>query len=184
MAEQLYRTSEVLLRADMAGRTIHGRIVPYGEVAEVSDGGPRYRERFDPGAFTRSITERAHKVRLHAMHETRRLAIGKATQLEERSDGVYGSFLVARTRDGDDALELVDSGVVGGFSIGFTPIKERRERDGTVVRLEAALREVSLVNEGAYVGAAIAGIRSATPRLSVQLARRRLALIDKDYPWQ
>jgi len=183
MAEQLYRTSEVLLRADMAGRTIHGRIVPYGEVAEVNDGRGPYREQFAPGSLTRSIAERGHKLRLFVQHETRRLPIGKAVDLTERSDGVHGAFLVARTREGDDALELVDSGIVDGFSVGFAPIRERREA-GVTVRTEASLREVSLVHSPAYSGALVAGVRSANPRLSVELARRRLALIDKDYPWQ
>jgi phage head maturation protease len=58
---------------------------------------------------------------------------------------VHGAFLVARTREGDDALELVDSGIVDGFSVGFIPVREPRDGDVTV-RTEASLREVSLVH--------------------------------------
>lgn len=181
MPEPLYRSHEVLLRADMAGRTLHGRIVPYGEVADVSDGGPRYRERFERGAFTRSIAERGHKVRLFIQHETQRLPIAKAVDLAERADGVHAGFAVARTREGDDALELVNAGIVDGFSIGFMPVRDRREGDVTV-RTEASLREVSLVHSPAYTGALVTGVRSTAPPTWVDAARRRLALRMKDLP--
>jgi hypothetical protein len=72
---------------------------------------------------------------------------------------------------------LVRSGTVDAFSVGFMPIRDRRDEDGTVVRLEAALREVSLVAMPAYEGALVAGVRSTTRSLSVDIARRRLNLI-------
>lgn len=162
------------LTADQTGRTIYGLAVPYSRTTTVNDGRGDYQEQFAPGAFQRSIQERGHKVRLFVQHDTRKLPIGKATQLEEHPDGLHVAFHVARTRDGDEALELVSSGTVDGFSIGFRGLRDHRAADGTVVRTEAALNEVSLVHSPAYADATVAGIRSVnnTPRLV--LARRQL----------
>ena len=175
MSSTLYRVAE-LARADEAGRSVFGRVCPYGETVTVDDGMGAYRERFEPGAFTRSIAERGHKVRLFIQHETRRFPIGKATELREAVDGVHAAFALPRTRDADEALELVSAGVVDGFSVGFRPVRDRRE-GGVTVRVEAALHEVSLVHSPAYAGALVAGVRSADNRLHVEIARRRLDLI-------
>jgi len=176
----LYRFAD-LVRADGDGRTIHGLAVPYGVTIEVNDGSGSYRERFEPGAFARSISERGQKIKLFTQHDTHRLPIGRPVTLEERSDGLHAAFAVAATRDGDEALELVSSGVVDGFSIGFAPVRDRREKDGTVVRVEAALREVSLVHSPAYPTALVAGVRSSDPHIPLEAAQRRLELLERAY---
>lgn len=177
MSEILTRNSS-LLRSDSTGRTVHGTAVPYGQVAEVRDWGRPYKERFQFGAFARSITERGHKIKLLANHDSQIFPIGKATELREAQDGLHGAFVIAATREGDDALELVRSGVVDSFSVSFRPIRDRQDGDITV-RVEAALVEVSLVGLPAYEGATVAGIRSANTHISVDVARRRLDLILK-----
>lgn len=155
-----------------------GTVVPYGQVAEVSDGGGRlYQERFEFGAFERSIRERGSKVRLFDSHNTRRLPIGRAVELREHSEGLHAAFEIAATRDGDDALELVRSGTVDAFSVGFRGVRDRRDGD-VVVRTEAALMEVSLVGLPAYAGAAIAGVRSQSLVIPRSVAQARLALLD------
>jgi len=171
---------ESLLRADDNGRTIYGLAVPYGVTATVDDGLGPYRERFAPGAFTRSIRERGSKIRLFTMHESRRLPIGRPVDLTEHRDGLHAAFMVAATRDGDEALELVRSGTVNGFSIGFAPVRERKV-EGVVERIEASLREVSLVWQPAYESALVAGVRSAPASVSVDVARRRLDLVLKTF---
>lgn len=175
MSSILFRTAEL---TPGSGRTVYGTAVPYGQVAEVSDGGRPYRERFEFGAFDRSIRERGSKVRLFTGHETRKLPIGRAVELREQSDGLHAAFEIAATRDGDDALELVRSGVVDSFSIGFRGIRDRRDGD-VVVRTEAALMEVSLVGLPAYPGASVAGVRSPQSLvISRSVAEARLALLD------
>ena len=157
MTDILFRNAEL---THGSGRTVHGVAVPYGQVAEVSDGGGRpYRERFEFGAFDRSIRERGNKVRLFTGHDTRRLPIGRAVELREQRDGLHAAFEIAATRDGDDALELVRSGTVDSFSIGFRGIRDHMDGD-VVVRTEASLWEVSLVGMPSYAGAAVAGVRS------------------------
>ncbi len=162
---------------EVEGRTIFGRVVPYGEVATVSDGGPPYRESFERGVFARSISERGNKVLLRVEHERRSLPAGQAVEWEERSDGLHGAFLTADTTLGRDTLELVRSGMLDSFSVGFRPIPGgSMQRNGVTVRTEAAIREVSIVDVPAYAGASVVGVRSAVPQLSIEEARRRLLL--------
>lgn len=177
MTLQLVRFADSLVRADSGGRTVHGLAVPFNVAADVDDGFGPYREMFAPGAFTRSIQERGAKVKLFGQHDTGRFPLGKATSLEERADGLHVAFQVAATRDGDEALELVSSGVVDGFSIGFAPRRERTDPDGTVIRTEVALREVSLVHSPAYADALVSGVRSAHSPLSTEIAAMRLTLL-------
>ena len=167
------------LRADEAGRTVYGVCVPYGVPTEINDLGGSFTEKFERGSFAHSIQARGHKIKLMACHDNRRFPIGKATSLEERDDGLHGAFRVPPTAEGDDVLTLVREGVLDSFSIGFKPVRDRRERDGVVVRAEAALLEVSLVPIPAYAGATVAGIRAAaTHRIPNELAWRRLRLLD------
>lgn len=174
----LYRSTEL---TPGTGREIFGRAVPYGVTIDVTDfDGARYRERFEYGAFARTIRERGHKVKLLDHHNRRKLAVGRAVDLREESDGLHSAFEVANTRDGDELLELVRTGVVDSFSIGFEPVRDRRERDANgdlVVRLEVKLHEVSAVNFPAYEDALIGGVRSelSIPRA---VAERRLKLLE------
>ncbi|MET8650748.1 HK97 family phage prohead protease [Nocardia aurea] len=159
-----------------SGRQVHGVAVPYGQVAEIYEDGFTYQERFEQGAFARSIRERGAKVRLFVSHDTRRLPVGRAVELEERSDGLHVAFEVAQTRDGDDAIELVRSGTVDAFSVGFRGLHHRMDGE-VVVRTEAALMEVSLVSFPAYSGASVAGVRSQLT-IPWATAERRLRLLD------
>lgn len=175
MAEVLYRTQAV---DTFEGRRVSGTVVPYGETATVSDGAGDYQERFAPGAFTRSIEQRGSKVKLLASHDARRFPIGRVDSIRESAQGLHAEFAVSRTRDGDEALELVRDGALDSFSVGFRPIRSRTV-DGVVERVEAALREVSLVALPAYEGALVAGVRSDSSHrfLEVDVARRRLDLL-------
>lgn len=185
MREFLYRDAPGLeLRFAGEGRTIHGLAVPYGQTTTVSDSptGAPYEERFVRGAFARSIDQRADKVKLLVNHQMReRLPIGRSMRLEETDAGLEVEFLVANTRDGDEALALVRDGVVDGFSVGFAPVKHHRTKDGVLERTEAALREVSLTAFPAYAGATVAGVRSESEldevraRLGLTLTRFNLS---------
>ncbi|WP_205877538.1 HK97 family phage prohead protease [Mycobacterium camsae] len=173
MSAILFRTAGL---ASGTGRTVFGTVVPYGQVAEVSDGGRSYRERFEFGAFSRSISERGGKVKLFTGHDMRRLPVGRAVDLTEHRDGLHAAFEIAATRDGEDALELVRSGTVDSFSVGFRGVREHLDGD-VVVRTEAALMEVSLVGLPAYAGASVGGVRSqlVIPRA---VAAAHLSLMD------
>src|ERR1700756_2020932 len=134
MSTILYRSAEL---SSGAGRTVHGVVVPFGVESEVRDAGygHSYRERIEYGATARSIAERGHKLKLFTGHDRARLPIGKAVELTEKRDGLHAAFSIPDTSAGNDALELVRSGVVDSFSIGFKPVRHRQDGDVTV-RLE------------------------------------------------
>jgi uncharacterized protein len=168
----LYRAA-VLQHSE--GRMLHGRILPYNEPTEVTDGWRPYREMFAFGSLQRSLAERGHKIHLLAAHDQRKFPIGRAVELNEQPDGVHGVFAVSDTSDGNDLLTLVRDGIVTGFSVGFTPIRDRQDGD-VIVRLEASLREVSAVTRPAYAGAEIVGVRAAERFVTHSIAAARLRL--------
>jgi len=148
--------AELEVRGD--GRTLFGLAVPYNQEAEVSDGGPRYREVFRPGAFARTINAQ-RSVKLLANHDRKAWPVGKASALRETPAGLVGEFRVSATTNGDEALTLVRDGVLDSFSVGFSPVKHQTTSDGVVERTEVNLHEVSLVAFPAYAGAVIEGVR-------------------------
>lgn len=160
-AARTWDTTLAIREVDDQARTLHGTVVPYGEVTTVNDGRGPYKEAFARGAFDRSISQVGNKIPLYPQHQSRSvLPIAIGGNWEDLDSGLYGEFPIPRTSAGDDVLELVREGIVDSFSIGFRGIKARNE-GGVTVRTEASLSEVSLVASPAYVGAQIAGIRSA-----------------------
>jgi len=147
------------IRADRSGRTIAGIVVPFNTPARVSDGGPAYLEAFQRGSFAKTIAERGDRVKLLYQHNSLE-PIGRATLLREDSAGLYGEFHVSSLNRGDEALELVNDGVIDSFSVGFAPIKHEK-RDGMTVRTEVRMREASLVTFPAYEDARIQAVRAA-----------------------
>lgn len=165
--EERSYTLDLQVRQDGDGRTIYGIAVPYDKEQRV---GQDMTEVFRRGAFA-EVVKAAHRVKLLRNHDINN-PIGRATVLRETDEGLYAEFKISRTREGDDALELVKDGALDQLSIGFQPIKNRKRTDGVIERLKAHLAEVSLVTFGAYGdAAAVAGVRSAdeetieTPRL-------------------
>lgn len=159
-----YRTQEAnfhIREADESGRTVFGRFVPYGEPATVNDGDGPYRERFAPGAFTRSLEQTASKVSMFVQHDRRAIPLARGlVDWQETDGGLDGAFRLIDTSAADDALVAIREGVMDSFSVGFRGL--RAEQDGdTTVRTEAALLEVSLVTSPAYSGALVGGVRTA-----------------------
>lgn len=159
--------ADVEVRASAEGRTIAGIVVPFDREARVSDGGPAYTERFAAEAFDRVLGMGGPKVPLLSQHRTRENPLGVSLPDTFRKDsaGLYGEFKVSKTRDGDEVLELVRDGALGAFSVGFKPIRERKEGK-TVVRTEVALREVSVVTFPAYEDARIQSVREALAHMT------------------
>jgi HK97 family phage prohead protease len=165
--EERSYTLDLQVREDGDGRTIYGIAVPYDKEQRV---GSDMVEVFRKGAFA-DVIKAAHRVKLLRNHDINN-PIGRATVLRETDQGLYAEFKISKTREGDDALELVKDGALDQLSIGFAPIKNRKRGDGVIERLKAHLAEVSLVTFGAYGdAAAVAGVRSVdeetyeTPRL-------------------
>lgn len=153
--------TDIEVRGEVDGRTVSGIVVPFNQVARVSDGGPAYDEAFQPGAFKQALNhmgDNVGRVKLLSQHQSGRNPLGRATMLREDASGLYGEFKVSKTAAGDEALELVRDGAIDSFSVGFSKVKEVK-RDRVTWRTEVGIREASLVTFPAYAGATIHGVR-------------------------
>jgi HK97 family phage prohead protease len=160
------------LRANSDGRTIFGIAVPYNKEQRITS---TMIEVFRKGVFS-EVIKAPHRVKLLRGHGENNV-LGRATLLRETDDGLYAEFKISKTREGDEALELVKDGALDQLSVGFMPIKNRKRPDGVMERLKAHLAEVSLVTFGAYGElAAITGMREGQPQLTPRLDEARKIL--------
>ena len=171
------------LRDDGDGRTLYGRAVPYGPVANIPGG----TERFVLGAFARQIAaDKPGTVKLYGSHMDRingQQPIGRTSTLAEMVDGLHGSWSLYNTTRANDSLELVRSGEVTGLSIGFKalPGGTVKAPDGTLERRQAHLDHVVLTHEPAYADAGVMAVRSSThPAAGYRRAQlRHQAILDR-----
>jgi len=151
---------ELELRSE-SERTIEARLLLWDEVADT----PQGRERFIRGAFagTDPGSVSLEAIGPHGSEPGVRL-VGAATSLVDRADGPRATFRVSRTAAGDELLELVRDKVYRSVSVVFAPVEggSRVTDDGIVERIRAQLVRVGIVERGAYGGAAVLSVRSAT----------------------
>lgn len=94
----------------------------------------------EPGAFTKTLIERADRVKVLWQHMPE-YPIGKPILLEERPAGLYVQAQISQTTLGKDAMILMRDGVVDELSIGFDPVKFDFETvDGKEIRHIRELR--------------------------------------------
>ncbi|HKE76618.1 MAG TPA: HK97 family phage prohead protease, partial [Acidimicrobiales bacterium] len=121
-----------------------------------------YWEVFEPGCFRKQL-QAAERIELRYEHrDDLAHSVGVCRSLHEEAGGLFGTFAIHAGAFGDQALELVRSGILPGFSVSFRDrfTHWRRTSDGTVVRQNCELREVSLVRAPAYTGALVTATRS------------------------
>ena len=133
-------------------REVSGIAVPYGQTTDLGYG---VRERFDIGSAIP-----ADDAMLFWRHNE---PIGKIIGHEQTDAGLVIRAKISDTPRGNEAYTLVRDGVIGKFSVGFEPIEQRTEEDGTIVRTLANVREVSLVPMPAYDGAVLTEVRESAP---------------------
>lgn len=121
---------------DRETRTIRGLLVPYGRPA--FSRGDMYQ--FAQGTITWTDPSR---VKLWVMHDPTR-AVGFASELDDRKDGLYGAFKVARGAAGDEALTMAEDKVWDGFSIGLGLGGQFQAKDGVQHSVAVPLLETSL----------------------------------------
>jgi HK97 family phage prohead protease len=173
MAETIRREFAVTLsRAGADQRTLGGCCVPYNRATTVSDDRvSMYREMFAPGCFGRQLAgTTVSRIALKYRHGEGLLdTVGRATQLDERDDGLWGMFRVFEGVVGDQALVLVDEGLLTGLSVSGVPMRTTKTADGTVVRERLHLTEISLCEQPAYSDALVSVRRS---RVELDLPER------------
>ena len=129
------------------GRELVGLALPYAVETRIGAG----RERFEPGAV-RSTGEAV--LNLHHRGD-RPLAREPATlTLESRADGLHMRALLPETKEADDALALVRSGVLTGISVEFHSERETM-RGGVRIISAATVSGLALVTRAAYPTTAI-----------------------------
>lgn len=138
--------------ADVQRRTIVGTILPFGEVGQTSLG----PVRFEAGSIANF-----NEVKLLLEHDGRR-PIGKSTGFVAGSDHVTGSFRVANTTSGTDALVEASEGLRNGLSVGANIIQHTVDKDGVMNVTAAEVVEVSLVTSPAFTSAGVTQVAAST----------------------
>lgn len=127
------------LEVRVAGRTLTGSAIPYGEQA---------RDRAE--MFRAGSVELLEPVTLNLQHDPERRIASTADGTLRVSDGPDVLTLEADLREGSAELELVRRGALTGLSSEFYAIRETRSAEGLRVIERAAVPAFGLVDRGSY----------------------------------
>lgn len=141
--------------ADLTARTITGTVVTFGEIGNTSAG----PTMFESGSL--SIPADVGTVRFNLEHN-RQAPIGRAIALEATDTNITGSFRIAGTRAGDDALLEASEGLRDGMSVGVRVLAASTIA-GVLHVTGAELDEVSLVAFPAIASAVVSSVAAADP---------------------
>ncbi len=155
MSEMITREFQARL-VETEERTIVGLAVPYGQEIDLTG---NTKERFEAGAI-QSIED----VKLFYGHEE---PIGKVTEGRDTEEGFEIVARISDTVRGNEVYTLLQDGVLNRFSVGFFPVKDRKEGQ-TIVRELVDLKEVSVVPFPAFEGAKITEVRSESETEEVE----------------
>jgi HK97 family phage prohead protease len=138
--------------ADGERRVIYGKIVPYEEVGNTSVGKVVFAkdsiEIGDPG-----------KVKMLMQHRPEK-PIGRMQNFNKAEDGIYASFKISASMQGQDALILAGEQLIDGLSVGVDVNKSIQKKDYLYVT-SATLREVSLVESPAFMAAQVTKVAAS-----------------------
>jgi HK97 family phage prohead protease len=138
--------------ADAERRVIAGKIVPFEEVGNTSVGKVVFAkdsiEIGDPG-----------KVKMLMQHQPDK-PIGRMQKFNKAEDGIYASFKISASMQGQDALILAGEQLIDGLSVGVDVNKSVQKKDHLYVT-SATLREVSLVETPAFSAAQVTKVAAS-----------------------
>jgi HK97 family phage prohead protease len=138
--------------ADTERRVIAGKIVPFEEVGNTSVGKVVFAkgsiEIGDPG-----------KVKMLMQHSPER-PIGRMQKFNQAEDGIYASFKISASMQGQDALILAGEQLIDGLSVGVDVNKSIQKKDYLYVT-SATLKEVSLVESPAFSAAQVTKVAAS-----------------------
>lgn len=163
MSDTHYRSfsPDLEVRSGDGGRTVYGIAVPYNAPTRIDE---QLIEQFARGAFNHQL-DRPQRVKFAREHVLLGgELIGAASMLRDDAAGLYVELRTAKTPAGEATLELVREGALDQLSVMFREGRNRRLGGGVVERVQADLKEVAIVFEGAYGDLAVAaGVRSKQP---------------------
>jgi HK97 family phage prohead protease len=127
--------------ADGERRIIAGKIVPFESVGHTSVG---------PVVFAKGSIEIGDpgKIKMLMQHSPER-PIGRMQKFNQAEDGIYASFKISNSMQGQDALILASEALIDGLSVGVDVNKSIQKKEYLYVT-SAVLREVSLVESPAF----------------------------------
>lgn len=168
-----YRSAEV---QDISGHEIYVKAVPYAD--EFTDVGGGISERFLPGTFARAVKA---PERVAVFHDHQGPLVGRGTEVEDKTDGVYIRAKIGKTQAALDFLSLIEDKILDQMSVEFRAINDgmKVERRGDrlfVTHTRAHLTGVAGVPEAAYQGQTpILSARDLQRDRAVEAARAWLA---------
>jgi HK97 family phage prohead protease len=138
--------------ADSERRIIAGKIVPYEAVGNTSVG---------PVVFAKDSIEIGDpgKIKMLLQHQAEK-PIGRMQKYNKADDGIYASFKISASMQGQDALTLASEQLVDGLSVGVEVIKSTNKKDYIYVT-KAQLKEVSLVESPAFAEAQVTRVAAS-----------------------
>lgn len=134
-------------------RTISGIAAPYGVDANVSTG---QQVRLEAG----SLPVDGPAPRLLLEHDATAQPVGMVTARQDTDEGMLFTAEIARTRAGDDLVELLKMGAYDSVSIGIEAVDVEQDGPTTVVK-SANWKELSVVFEPAFAAAKITEIAAS-----------------------
>lgn len=139
-----------ILSSSPEQRTLAGRLVSFGELANPSVG---------PGtvviaAGAVKVPEEVGSVVLNVEHD-KGIRVGRLMLASEHPQGVDGVFSIVKSTSGDDILAEAKAGLRNGFSIEGDIKKSRRLPDGTVEITELDLTGAAVTWQPAFSSAQI-----------------------------
>lgn len=148
---------------DVETGVVQAKLAPYEHEAQLDE---ELFEVFTRGAFSGAVSNVSRVIVSNQAHD-RANSIGRALELRDEDDGLYGALKISDTSHGRDVLTLMRDGVLTELSVEFRPqrrhMKVTRRADGILVRHDkATLVGVSPVAFGAYGTAArVLSVRDA-----------------------
>jgi HK97 family phage prohead protease len=133
-------------------RIIAGKIAPYGEVGNTSQG----KVVFAPNSIT---AENPDKIKLLMSHDNSK-PVGRMKSMNNANDGLYASFKISSSTRGNDAILLAQEQLMDGLSVGVE-VTASEPKDNYLLVTAAVLREVSLVESAAFTSAAVQSIAAS-----------------------
>jgi HK97 family phage prohead protease len=157
---------------DMKSLDSAGRFAGYASVFDVVD---NQRDVIVRGAFAETLKGRVGDIKMLWQHQQDE-PIGIFERMFEDKNGLYveGRLLldIARAKE---AYALLKEGVIGGLSIGYSPIKYRlNEKTGVRMLSAVELWEISLVTFPANEAAKITVVKQGIPDMQVACLSKAL----------
>jgi HK97 family phage prohead protease len=169
-AEEQVRSATVV-DVDTDRGTIDALIMTYEQRAQIDHD---LYEVFTRGALASAISA-PHRVKMSNQQHDMKVTIGRAIEIREKGDEVYGRLRIADTVAGRDVLTLLRAdeedghAILDELSIEFVPQKrymkvEKLPEGGLLVRHDkAVLKGISPVSHGAYGrGSRVLAVRAQT----------------------